>query len=216
MKTITRRHFMISGRAALGACLIPARLLRRLRDFQLDNDDDELLIEGPDYPKRTLWATDQGGSWQLALDYPTREFPTAVTWRNWLSDHEKINPKNRRDLAEWLRENQHLVETESGALDEEWLDRDVSNDLWMSYLGGTFATTESSEARALSYLERLKIAQGPLRNSHDTTLGRLDYYHGTDTRGNWHFANCQGALILPALQHRLLQLGEETSIKIAG
>ena len=40
----------------------------------------------------------------------------------------------------------------------------------------------------------------------------MRFWRGTMPGVNWHFVEAEGELILPALQHRLRKLGEETVI----
>jgi len=41
------------------------------------------------------------------------------------------------------------------------------------------------------------------------------FYHGTMPGADGHFVNVEGELILPSLQNRLKELGEDTRIEIA-
>jgi hypothetical protein len=209
MNTIlTRRHFLISGSAALGACFLPFGLLRRLHDHQLNTN--EVLIEGPARVQHTLYASPKDDGWQLALGFPTTELPAAPTWREWLVDQENIDPDNRMQLARWIRDNREEVSSPR----RDWLDSEVSAYRWEQYLDGRFAVYESPEAQALHYLTSLKLANGPVIDSQGNTVGTVRYYQGTMPGADWHFVNVEGEIILPALQHRLRELGEDTLIKV--
>lgn len=208
MPKLTRRHFLISGAAALGACFLPPSLLRRARDYQLSTN--EVLIEGPQRVSHTLYAKEQDDGWQLALGYPTTEMPPAPTWSEWLRDYEDVDPKNRSALAKWIRENRDEVSGPSS----DWLDSDVSPYLWEQYLDGRFAVNDSPEAQALHYLSGLRLAHGPITDGKGRDVGTVRFYYGTMPGADWHFVNVEGEMILPALQHRLRELGEDTLIKV--
>lgn len=45
-------------------------------------------------------------------------------------------------------------------------------------------------------------------------VGRLDFFAGTMPDAEAHFVETEGEAILPALQHRLRELGESTAIEI--
>jgi hypothetical protein len=209
MSSLTRRHFLISGAAALGACFLPAALLRRVSDHLANTN--EVLIEGPARIARTLYATVQEpGKWQLALGLPTTEYPPAPTWRVWLEDHEGVDVDDWRALRKWMDE---YGEEAEGSI-PEWLDSVVGDSYWETYIASGFAVNDSSEAQALSYLERLKLAHGTITDSAGQDVGTLQFYHGTMPGADWHFVEAEGGLILPALQHRLRELGEATVIKV--
>lgn len=210
MKTnISRRHFLISGAAALGACFLPASLLRRAHDHRLNTN--EVLIEGPVRARHTLYANPQDDGWQLALGFPTTEFPPVPTWREWLKDHEHIDPKDRAELAKWIRENREEVSGPS----RDWLDSDIPSHRWEQYLEGEFAVYESPEAQALHYLSGLRLSNGPMTDHKGNDVGTVRFFQGTMPGADWHFVNVEGELILPALQHRLRELGEDTLVKVA-
>ncbi len=211
MSTLSRRHFLISGGALLGACFLPASLFRRANDHLLATN--KVLIEPPERARRTLYATAQDGAnvWQLALGRPTTELPSAPTWRKWLSDHEDVDPADPGALAKWVGERWEEEDAPSG----NWLDSEVSDGLWDNYLEGGFAISNSSEARALHYLLGLKLDNGPLTDGSGRDLGTVDFYRGTMPGADWHFVNVEGEMILPALQGSLLELGENTGIEIA-
>ena len=210
MSTITRRHFLITGGKLLGACFLPASLLRRVHDHQLATN--EMLIEGPERVQETLYATKRGDlRWQFALGCPTTELPPVPTWRAWLREFERVDPDDRDALVTWLRDHRTEVNWSS-----RWLDDDIPFHRWQDYLEGQFATYDSPEAQALAYLERLNIAHGPIIDSNGRDVGKLAFYHGTMPGADWHFVEGEGGLILPGLQHRLRELGEETLIVVSG
>jgi hypothetical protein len=206
--SITRRHFLISGASLLGACLLPASFLRRLDRLA---ENPAAAIDAPGDARATLYATLQDGDrWQLALGRPTTEFPSAPSWREWLADYEGVDPENDRAVAGWFRKSGPDLDR----TDPHWIDEEVTAGIWECYLEGRFLVSDSPEARALRYLSRLKLAHGPLANDHGEELGRAIYYHGTTPGADSHFVEVEGAAILPALQHRLRELGENTAIEI--
>ncbi len=208
MPNLTRRHFLISGAAALGACFLPPSLLRRARDYQLSTN--EVLIEGPKHVSHTLYAKEIDDGWQLALGSPTTEFPEPPTWREWLEDHEHVDTNSRVELLKWIRANRDEID---GPV-RSWLDSEMSGYRWDQYLEGEFAIYESPEAQALHYLSGLRLAHGPITDSQGRDVGTVRYYQGTMPGVDWHFVNVHGEMILPALQHRLRELGEDTLIKV--
>ena len=208
MPNLTRRHFLISGAAALGACFLPTSLLRRARDHQLSTN--EVLIEGPQRVSQTLYATKQDDCWQLALGLPTTEFLAPPTWREWLDDHENVDTTDRNELLQWVRKNRDEVAFPV----RSWLDSEMTGCRWDQYLESEFATNASSEAQALHYLSRLKLAHGPIADSQGNDVGTVRFYHGTMPGADWHFVNVEGEMILPALQYRLIELGEDTVIQV--
>jgi hypothetical protein len=70
--SLSRRHFLISGSAAIGACFLPAAFLRRFARFRTE---PAAAIDAPSSPRHTLYATphdDDVARWQLAPTRPTR------------------------------------------------------------------------------------------------------------------------------------------------
>jgi hypothetical protein len=143
---------LISGAAALGACFLPADILRRARQYQLDNN--EVLIEAPESYRRTLYATPQdSGTWQFALVARTTEAPRIPSWRDWLENYQGINVDDRNDLAQWVRENRDYHRL--GRKSSDWLDSELCDRTWCNYIDGQYAYQDSPEAQALDYLFRL-------------------------------------------------------------
>ena len=206
---LSRRHFLITGASALAACFLPADILRRARQYQLDHDD--ILIEEPAWWKRTLYANLQDeGVWQFSLGAPSGEFPEAPTWRDWLENYQGVDVDDRSALAEWIRENRNCYHLERKS--EDWLDREVSHSAWENYIEGAYAWRDSPEAQALDYLSGLKLGNREIRDQRGRSVGELKYYYGVSPCNDWHFAQAEGELVLPALQHRLRELGENTRI----
>lgn len=209
---LSRRHFLITGASALAACFLPADILRRARQYRLDHDD--VLIEEPDRWTSTLYANPQDSNvWQFSLDGRTGECPEAPTWRDWLENYEAIDTHDRNALADWIRK--HRSWRGISPRSRDWLEMEVSPMVWASYLEGQYAYQDSPEARALEYLSGLKLANGPIRDEVGRSVGDLKYYHGVHPGNDWHFAEAEGELVLPALQHRLRELGEKTHIVLA-
>lgn len=206
--SLTRRHFLISGASLLGACVLPPSLLRRLERLA---DHPAAAIDAPDHARQTLYATRQDDArWQLALGQPTTEFPAAPSWRQWLADYESVDPDDPRAVARWFRQGGPDLDRSA----PDWLEDPVDACTWESYLEGRFLVTDSAEAQALHYLSRLKLAHGPLTGDAGAELGRVIYYHGTMPGADSHFVEVEGAAILPALQHRLRELGESIALEI--
>lgn len=208
---LSRRHFLISGAAALGACFLPADLLRRACQYQLDHN--AVLIEAPQQFGRTLYANLQdSGLWQFSLGERTSEFPPPPSWREWLENYVYIDTEDRNALASWTREYRHWYIL--GSKSDDWLDQEVGGRVWENYIDGQYAHTDSPEAQALEYLARLNLPNGPISDEGGRSAGELIYYNGVHPGNDWHFAEAEGELVLPALQHRLRELGESTRIEI--
>ena len=205
---LTRRHFLLSGASLLGACLLPASFLRRLDRL---TDNPAAAIDAPSQARATLYATLQDcDRWQLALGRPTTAFPSAPSWREWLADYESVDPADDRAVAAWFSQwGPDLDRT-----DPQWIEDEVDAGTWENYLEGRFLVYDSPEAHALQYLSRLKLAHGPLAPDHGEELGQVIYYHGTMPGADSHFVEVEGTAILPALQHRLRELGENTALEI--
>jgi len=209
---LSRRHFLISGAAALGACFLPADILRRARQYQLDTDS--VLIETPSSWAQTLYATQQdSGTWQFALNDITTDIPPAPSWRDWLDNYQGINVDDRNDLGKWVREHRH--DYHLGRKSSDWLDSEVPYRVWENYFEGRYAYQDSPEAQALEYLAGLKLANRDIRDEGGRSVGEIKYYYGVCPGNDWHFAEAEGDLVLPALQYRLRELGENTKIQIA-
>ena len=144
------------------------------------------------------------------MDYPTFELPTAPSWRVWFRDYQRIDPENRKAVTAWLVEEGEELPSDW----EEWLDSGLWPYLWEWYIEHEFATRESPEAQALTYLEKLKLPNGPITDSAGHDVGTLKFYRGPMPGSNWHFAEAEGDLIPAALQHRLRELGEGTEVRI--
>jgi hypothetical protein len=206
---ISRRHFLITGASALAACFLPADILRRARQYQLDHDD--ILIEEPAGWTRTLYANLQDqGVWQFSLGSPSEEFPEAPTWEDWLYNYQGVNTHNRGELAQWIRENRDCYIL--GRNSSEWLEQKVSRGVWENYIEGAYAWRDSPEAQALDYLSGLKLGNREIRDESGRSVGELKFYYGVSPGNDWHFAEAEGELVLPALQYRLRELGEKTRI----
>lgn len=209
---LTRRHFLITGASALAACFLPADILRRARQYQFDND--VILIEEPTGCKQTLYANLQDENhWQFSLGARSGEMPEAPTWRDWLENYQGVDVVDRGALAEWIRENRNNYHL--GRKSEDWLDSDVTWSAWENYLESEYAWRDFPEAQALDYLAGLKLANREIRDQSGRSVRELKYYYGVHPGNDWHFAEAEGDLVLPALQHRLRELGENTRIVIA-
>ena len=208
---LSRLHFLITGASALAACFLPADVLRRARQYQLDHDD--ILIEEPAGWRHTLYANLQDENhWQFSLDGRSNEYPEAPTWRDWLANYQGIDPEDRNELADWLREHRGWYRLSPRSSD--WLEQEVDWRTWESYLEGAYAWRDSPEAKALDYLAGLKLANREIRDQSGRSVGELKYYYGVHPGNDWHFAEAEGELVLPAIQHRLRELGENTRIVI--
>ncbi|MEY4941122.1 MAG: hypothetical protein RIQ93_2857 [Verrucomicrobiota bacterium] len=206
--SITRRHFLVSGASLIGACLLPSSLLKRLERVTAN---PAAIIDAPSNARETLYATlHDDNRWQLALGRPTTEFPAAPSWREWLADYESVDPDDDRTVAAWFRKWGPDLDRTS----PDWIEEEVDAGTWEGYLEGRFLVYDSPEAHALRYLSGLKLAHGPLEAASGEELGRVVYYHGTMPGADSHFVEVEGAAILPALQHRLRELGESTAIEI--
>lgn len=209
---LSRRHFLITGASALAACFLPADILRRARQYRLDNDG--ILIEEPAGWRHTLYPNVRDPcNWQFSLDGRTDEYPAAPTWRDWLGNYQGVDPDDRGALAEWLREHRQWYRLSPGS--SGWLDQEVDWRAWESYLEGAYAWRDSPEAQALQYLAGLKLANRDVRDERGRSVGELKYYYGVNPGNDWHFAEAEGDLVLPPLQYRLRELGENTRIVIA-
>jgi len=209
---LSRRHFLITGASALAACFLPADILRRAHQYQLDHDD--ILIEEPSGWKQTLYANMQDeGVWQFSLGAPTDALPEVPTWRNWLENYQGVAVDDRNELAEWIWKNRDNYRL--GGKSSDWLDSDVACSAWENYLESEYAWRDSPEAQALDYLAGLKLANREIRDESDRSVGKLKYYYGISPCNDWHFAEAEGELVLPALQYRLRELGERTRIVTA-
>jgi len=206
---LSRRHFLITGASALAACFLPSDILRRARQHQLDHDG--ILIEEPTEWRRTLYANVQDeGVWQFSLGSPTQEFPKAPSWRDWLENYQCIDTDNRKELADWIRRNRdcHIL----GRNSSEWLEEPVEHGVWENYIEESYAWRDSPEAQALEYLSGLRLPNREIRDESGRSVGALKYYCGVHPGNDWHFAEAEGELVLPALQYRLRELGEKTRI----
>ena len=208
---MNRRHFLINAGALLGACLLPGAVLRRATDHLAATNQP--LIEPPARPRWTLFATEVAiHRWQLSRGEPTTAPPEAPPWREWLGAHRTLDLRKTRELARVLGEDGY----EEVLARPGWLDTPIPDPLWETYIDGRFAVHESPEARALSYLERLNLRTHPMTDTDGNPVGTVEFYHGTAPGVDWHFVEVEGALILPALQHRLRELGERVEVRIHG
>lgn len=122
-----------------------------------------------------------------------------------------MDPENALALWRWIDRGGHDLD----GSDLGWLEDPVADYLWECYLEPAYLVNNSPEAHALRYLARLKLAHGPLANDAGEELGSVIYYYGTMPGADSHFVMVEGEAILPALQHRLRELGEETAIQIS-
>jgi len=205
---ISRRHFLINGAAFLGACFVPINLINRAIEYQ--KASNMVLIEAPTQPKRLLYANSQDEGWQFSLGAASTDFPQAPSWREYFTDIIGLNYSNTKEIQDWLHDTSYELEEPI----EDWLSKDVDYDIWEDYIEGAYAIKESPEALAFHYLDRLDLSNERFNGSKGNELGDLEFYAGPMPGNNWHFVNAKGELTLTALQHRLLELGENTQIII--
>jgi len=153
------------------------------------------------------------GVWQFSLGAPTDALPEVPTWRDWLENYQGVAVDDRNELAEWIWKNRDNYRL--GGKSSDWLDSDVACSAWENYLESEYAWRDSPEAQALDYLAGLKLANREIRDESDRSVGKLKYYYGVSPCNDWHFAEAEGELVLPALQYRLRELGERTRIVTA-
>lgn len=212
MSKITRRQFLITGVAAAGSCFVPSWLLRRAADYEKTTGG--IFIDPPGSAQNRLYVIEQSQDcYQFALNGRTDTLPPQITWREYFTDQVYIDPDEPTEVRKWLREEgswyfdrdnlryayRHL----------HFLDDQVDDGIWESYLEGPYAVSRSPEAQALHYLAKLPLSNG---TGAGDPLGDLKFYYGTMPGANWHFVTADNTQIVTALQHRLRQLGESTEV----
>ena len=212
MSQITRRSFLITTAGAIGSCFVPAWLLRRAADYQKTTGG--IYIEPPDSRQNVLYAIEQSDDcFQLALNNYTDQLPPPISWREYFQNGSDVDPDSERDLRRWLRhEGSWYFKDENlrhAYRHLDFLEDQVDDGLWESYLEGGYAVSGSPEAQALHYLAKLPLSNG---NGAGDPLGDLKFYYGTMPGADWHFVNAEGREVLTALQHRLRELGESTEL----
>lgn len=205
---ISRRHFLITGSGALGACFLPAWLLRRARD--LEESTGEVLIEPPATHRTVLHAVPVDDGWQFALGGPIDELPRAPSWREYLADYVAIDPHDPAELARWFEEQ--CVEPPGPG--DAWLGEKVPEHVWDSYIEWQFAIYDSPAAQAFHYLHGLDLSHRSLDRQTADPFGELQFYAGPMPGSNWHFVQTPDRLVLTALQHRLRELGEDVALVV--
>ena len=146
----------------------------------------------------------------LSRGEPDQSEPQAPTWRTWLDGHCNLDLQDSRALARALEEDDY----EDVLQVPNWIDTPVPDSLWETYLDGPYAFRDSPEARALRYLQRLDLGNRPLTDTEGNPVGTVAFDCGTGPGLDSHLVVVEGALILPALQYRLRELGEPVEIRI--
>jgi hypothetical protein len=205
---ISRRHFLINGAAFLGVCFVPISLVNRATEYQKANN--KALIEAPTQPKRLLYANSQDEGWQFSLGAASTDFPQAPSWLEYFTDIIGLNYSSTKEFQDWLYETSYELDEPF----DKWIKKDVDYDIWDDYIDGAYAIKYSPEAQAFHYLNRLDLSNERFQGTKGEEIGDLEFYDGPMPGNNWHFVNAKGNLTLTALQHRLLELGENTQIII--
>jgi hypothetical protein len=151
------------------------------------------LLEVPPRPKLVITACREMGT--LHIGDPYGDYPSK-SWRQFLIEQGDL-PRTAR---EW-RQVKDIYGIESSDLKDEC-------PLWVD----AWARTESSNALAFNYLERLDL--GPVVTTPNPETGHLTFIDGA-CPGNDHLGveySCDRALSF--LQHRLNELGVGAAIEV--
>ena len=206
---VKRRHFLLQAASSLPCCLLPADLVRRAA-AALEAGDTAGAIAAPTSSTTTLYALRECDRLLFSLGSTQRD-PDPLTWREWTDLHggDIDDSAGFREFA-----------IDRGLLDEdETVDRlftspdaIVPPDLMGQYIDWGWAHTDSPQALAFHYLSVLSL--GNSRSSEGEALGELSFVEGPMPGSNWTWVEADNDLILPALQHRLLELGEDVRIEV--
>ena len=206
---MNRRHFLLESASCLPCCLLPADFVRRAA-AALEAGDTAAALRAPTSAGITLYAVDDSGCFRFALDSTNCE-PESLTWREW-AEREGIDLNNEAEFREFAIDSWLL--DESDPLSKLFTDpaEKIPDDLQWRYIEGLWALSDSPQAQAHHYLRGLEL--GTSRSAQGESLGDLSFYEGAFPGSNFTWVETNDELVLPALQRRLLELGEDIRIEV--
>jgi hypothetical protein len=170
--------------SAPAPCLGPAScrpaFLPRLARFPAEPEE---AIDAPPSRQRILYATPKDYAddrWQLALGWPTTEYPSTQSCSQWLGDYDPVYPADSTTVARWLSSHGQAP----AAVGSDRLAGPVVGPIWEDYLEHRFFIYDSPEAQSIHYLSELKLVHGPLRDPTGDCVGRLAFFAGTMPAGD--------------------------------
>ena len=133
-----------------------------------------------------------------------------LSWGRFCEEYLGINPNDKRSILDWA-EDQGLHDPEYGVIYEIPKPEDPADSYaWEQYVEGRWSTCDCPSAEAYHYLSGLDL--GPSKPTEDDPLGYLELTQGPHPGSNATYALAHDHSTLSCLQHRLLEIGEETEI----
>jgi hypothetical protein len=205
---MNRRHFLVDTASSLSCCLLPEGFIRRV-SAALEAGDPVAAIAAPPHAKSVLFAEWDDYRILFSLDSTETE-PERFSWRKWAERHdcdiEDHGAFREFAIDTWLLAPDDPLDSLFKDPDEE-----VPSSLWDQYLESAWAISDSPQAQAFHYLSSLSL--GNRESAGGDPLGELKFYEGPMPGSNWTWVETDSELVLPALQRRLLELGEDVRLE---
>jgi hypothetical protein len=200
-----RRDFLTLCGYVAGACMIPGRLARAIRDTCVLGGQPYLI--NPPSLGGVIYAVQYGDS-DFTLRYGEAVSPP--TWREYLEENAGIDTRDKKAIKEWQRWKLGL---EPGEEEKIVLGKEIDGGILSEWQDWDYAMTYSPEAQAFHYLGNLPLDDGSGPLSGDP-LGKLKFIEGDRPGSNLTFVMAPDLATLACLQHRLNTLGENVGIEI--
>ena len=198
-----RRNFLSLCGLTVGACIIPSRVARLIRDTCILNN--EVYIPRPRANASTLHAVREKYGFLLLFG----EASTKPTWREYIVDYLYIDINNKASVDKWMRE---MVSCDPDFEDDFDLDDEISWGVWQEWIHWNSNPDSSREAQAFHYLSDLPLSDGSKFES--APLGKLSFIEGDSPGSNLTYVQAAAWATLACLQHRLNTLEENVKIEI--
>ena len=201
-----RRHFLLQAASGLPCCLIDPDLIRRAA-AAFEANDPVRAIGAPTNAAHTLYAVQDSFRFSFWLDSLSTE-PDPMTWREW-ADSRACGPFYPLEVLEKcgyeVTEKRSPRHPDVPCLDDlvpaDFMDDEVES----------WGILNHPQVRAYSFLSDIEIGNARnARSAQGEPLGELEFSSGW----NHELAYVTDQLVLPALQRRLLELGEDVSLVV--
>ena len=207
---ISRREFVVSGGAGLGAWLVGARVVGQI--LRLARERREPYLITVQDPVHILYANRLRSGYVFTLDCPYAEIrPPKLTWRDWL-ERKGVTVSNRKEIRDFLEVQGWYQPEEGKRYVQPDLDDALPWDLQENYIDWEYAMYDSPEAQAFTYLIKLPLGD---RDTRGEALGELTFLEGLRPGENASLVLTEQIETLGGLQARLLELGQRVQVEVA-
>ena len=198
-----RRDFLSLCGLTIGACIIPSRVARIIRDTCILNG--EVYIPRSPAKASVMHAVREKKGFLLLFGNKSSH----PTWREYIEEYLYIDINNKPAVDKWMRE---MISCDPDFEADFNLDDEVSWGVWQEWIHWNSDPVSSREAQAFHYLSDLPLSDGGIFDS--APLGKLSCIEGDRPGSNLTYVQAADLATLACLQHRLNTLDENVKIKI--